>query len=357
MKICFFANGGSIHTIRWCKHFEKLGHEIHLISFEKVILPNVSVHFVDIGRVNVMGGNWKVLLKFRKIRKILYAVKPDIFHALYATSYGITGALCDYHPFIITALGTDVLISPKKSLVYRILLRYAFSKAQWITAMSNFMEREIVYLNVDAKKISVVPFGIDPEIFNDGNRNLPDNKFVISSTRNFESVYNISNLIEAVAKVRNQIPNLHLNLIGSGSLKEELEEQILKLRLVDQVSFLGKLSQPEIAKVFDQTHVFVSVSLSDGNNISLNEAMACGVYCIATDIPANTQWINNGENGLLVEVNDVNSLTEKLIECYRNYDQLQNKSVPLNKKIIDDRAIWSVNMKRVEDKYKSLIKK
>ena len=128
MKICFFANGGSIHTVRWCTHFQKLGHEVHLISFENAEIPEVKIHFIDIGNVNVHGGNWKVLLKYRKIKRLLKVIKPDIFHALYATSYGITGALCGFQPFIITALGTDVLISPKESFMYRILLRYAFSK-------------------------------------------------------------------------------------------------------------------------------------------------------------------------------------------------------------------------------------
>lgn len=355
MKICFFANGGSIHTVRWCTHFQKLGHEVHLISFENVVIPEVKIHFIDIGNVNVHGGNWKVLLKYRKIKRLLKVIKPDIFHALYATSYGMTGALCGFQPFIITALGTDVLISPKESLMYRILLRYAFSKARWITAMSDFMKKEIVELNVSENKISVVPFGIDPLVFNDNNRSLPPNKFVVTSTRNFERIYNIEHLIEAIAKIRNEIPNLHLNLIGIGSLKKKFEDQILKLQLVSQVSFLGKLSQPEIAKTFDETHVFVSVSLSDGNNISLNEAMASSVLCIATNIPANTQWIKDGENGFLVEINDVNSLAQKIIDAYRMYNQLQSKFVPLNKSIILDRCIWSSNMKRVEDKYKSLI--
>ena len=355
MKICFFANGGSIHTVRWCTHFQKLGHEVHLISFENVVIPTVKIHFIDIGNVNVHGGNWKVLFKYRKIKRLLKVIKPDIFHALYATSYGITGALCGFQPFIITALGTDVLISPKESLMYRILLRYAFSKARWITAMSDFMKKEIVGLNVSENKISVVPFGIDPLIFNDNNRSLPTNKFVVTSTRNFESIYNIEHLIEAIAKIRNEIPNLHLNLIGIGSLKKKFEDQILKLQLVSLVSFFGKLSQPEIAKTFDETHVFVSVSLSDGNNISLNEAMASSVLCIATNIPANTQWIKDGENGFLVEINDVNSLAQKIIDAYRTYNQLQSKFVPLNKSIILDRCIWASNMKRVEDKYKSLI--
>ena len=85
-------------------------------------IENVTTHFVDGGNINVVGGNWKVLLKFKEIKRLLSQIKPDIFHSHYATSYGITGALCGFHPYIITTLGSDVLISPQKSFIYKLLL-------------------------------------------------------------------------------------------------------------------------------------------------------------------------------------------------------------------------------------------
>ena len=357
MKICFFADGSSIHTIRWCSHFQSLGHDVHLITFSKSEIPKVSVHLIEIGSINVKGGNWKVLFKYRKVKQLLKEISPDIFHALYATSYGITGALCGFHPFIITALGTDVLISAKESKVYNVLLRFAFSNADWITAMSDFMKLEIEGMGVKPEKVSTVPFGIDPAVFNADKRQVENDKFIITSTRNFETIYNIPHLINAIANIRNKIPKLHLNLIGSGSLKGELEALINIRKLNDMVSFPGKLSQVEIAKSLNSSHVFVSVSLSDGNNISLNEAMACGAYCIVTNIPANTQWIKDSENGFLVEINDVDGLAAKIEEVYLKYQIIQEKAIPISQAIISEKGIWSVNMKRVEDKYLSLISK
>jgi len=357
MKICFFADGGSIHTIRWCTHFQKLGNEVHLITFNKVEIPNVQVHSVEVGKVNVSGGNWRVLLKFRKVKKLLAEISPDVFHSLYATSYGITGALCGFHPYVITALGTDVLISPQQSKIYKRLLRFAFSKADWITSMSDFMKKVIHEMGVANEKISTVPFGIDPEIFNDENRSVPNDAFIVTSTRNFERIYNIPHLINAIANIRNQIPNLHLNLVGSGSLKGELEALINIRQLNDQVTFFGKLKQPEIAEILNKSHVFVSVSLSDGNNISLNEAMACGAFCIATNIPANTQWIEDSVNGYLVPIDDVEDLAKKIMGAYHHYRELQSKAAPINKKIIAEKGIWSTNMKIVENHYKSLMLK
>ncbi len=132
---------------------------------------------------------------------------------------------------------------------------------------------------------------------------------------------------------------------------------MLEKDLTNNVTFLGKLSQPEIAETLKKSHVFVSVSLSDGNNISLNEAMACGAFCIATNIPANQQWIKNDENGFLIEINDVNTLRDKIVISCQNYNQLVDKANSINKKIIEEKAIWSTNMKKVEEKYHALINK
>src|SRR6266568_3578694 len=129
MKICYFGDGESIHVIRWCKHFESLGHQIHLISFKNVAIDTIHTHFIDAGNISVKGRNWKVLLKFREVKKILKQIQPDILHSHYATSYGITGALCGFHPYVITTLGSDILISSKQSIIYKLLLKYAFSKA------------------------------------------------------------------------------------------------------------------------------------------------------------------------------------------------------------------------------------
>ena len=354
MKICFFADSESIHTVRWCNHFHELGHEVHLISFKEVILPNIHTHTVDSGNIREAGGNWKVLLKFRQVKKIVNQISPDIFHALYATSYGITGSLCGFHPYVITALGSDILISPKSSRIYRFLLKYAFSKTDLITVMSDQMKIETEAIGVPLEKIFTLPFGIDPTVFNANNRELDKDRFVITSTRNFEYIYNIPHLIKAVAKVKVKIPSIKLNLIGAGSLEQDLKDLVKQLNLEDYVTFFGKVPQLKIVEVLNHSHVFVSVSLSDGNNISLNEAMACETLCIATNIPANTQWIQHNENGFLIAINDVNSLAEYLLEAFENYDDFQKKAIPINKKLIEEKGIWANNMKQMEGYYKQL---
>ena len=129
MKICFFGDSESIHIIRWCRHFASAGHEIHLLSFKKNKIDGINCHAIDAGEINVSGGNWKVVLQSRKVKKQLREIKPDILHSFYATSYGMAGAQTGFHPYVVTALGSDILVSPRKSFLYRKMLRYVFKKA------------------------------------------------------------------------------------------------------------------------------------------------------------------------------------------------------------------------------------
>ena len=313
MRICYLADGQSIHTERWCSHFSQLGYDIHLITFRDTKIENTTVHFVNTGDVSVEGGNWRVLLKLAVVKKLIRQIKPDILHAQYATSYGLAGALSGFHPYITTTLGSDVLISPQKSFLYRMLVKYAVKKADWVTAMADHMKEVIIDLGVDSAKVTTVIFGIDPIMFNHNNRKVSNEKFIITSTRNFEPIYNIELLLDALNLVKAKIPTLFVNLIGDGSLRNQLEKRASVLGLREKIKFHGRIPQNEIAAILNQSHLFVTTSLSDGNNVSLNEAMACGTFSLASDIRANRQWIKESVNGFLIPTDKPEILADKIL--------------------------------------------
>ncbi|MES2629094.1 MAG: glycosyltransferase [Bacteroidota bacterium] len=355
MRICFLADAASIHTRRWCSHFAALGHEIHLISFKNAEVEGATLHYIDAGAIAVSGGNWKVLLQSRKISRVLRNIKPDVLHAHYATSYGIAGALAGYQPYVITCLGSDVLISPVQSRIIRILLKLAFSRANLVTVMADHMKIVATGLGLcKPEKIRVLPFGIDSAVFNSEQRSLPGDRFVITSTRNFEKVYNLPHLLKAVAKIKDQVSGIKLILIGDGTQRQQVEDMVRELGLDTFTEFKGKIPQPEISSILQHSHIFVSVSRSDGNNVSLNEAMACGTYPVATRIPANTQWINDGVNGSLIEIDDVGQLAAELLRVYHEYNTVAPLAAAENSIIIRERADWNHNMEAMMQYYKEL---
>jgi glycosyltransferase involved in cell wall biosynthesis len=354
MKICLLADGESIHTIRWCKHFYELGYEIHLITFRNIAIEGIHIHHINTGAINAGGGNWKVLLRLKEIKKLIKSINPDVLHSLYATSYGLLGALSGFHPHIVTPLGSDILITPNNSFIYKKLLKYTFRKADQITSMAPHMRDVMLKLGVPSEKIESLVLGINTEIFNKNKRKLSPDNFVISSTRNFEPVYNIPHFLRAIAIVKPQIPNLKVIVIGDGSLREELKKLSTELKINDIVNFLGKVPQEKVVEILNSSNISVTVSVSDGNSLSIIEAMACGAYTLATNIPANHEWIKEGVNGYLVNINGVEELADRIMKVYLNFDTIIDKAIAESDRIIAEKGTWQINMLKMENMYKKI---
>jgi glycosyltransferase involved in cell wall biosynthesis len=353
-RICLLADGASIHTRRWCAHFSGRGFEMHVITFRGAEVPGATVHALDAGEIMSRGGNWQVLAKLPAVRRLVRSIRPDLLHAQYATSYGLLGALCGFHPFVVTALGSDVLVSPRESRVYRMVLRYVFRKADWITSMADHMTVGIVELCHRPDKVTTVAFGIDPRIFHADGRRVPIDRIVIASTRNFEPVYDVQSLVRAFPRVLQALPRAELHLVGTGAQRAEIEGLVAREGVAGRVTMHGALPQPRIAELLRGTHVFVTTSLSDGNNISLNEAMACGCLSVATDIPANRQWVAEGLNGFFSPPGNPVALADRIVEACRRHDELQAGCLRYNTRLIEERATWSRNMQIVEQRYLEL---
>jgi glycosyltransferase involved in cell wall biosynthesis len=100
--------------------------------------------------------------------------------------------------------------------------------------------------------------------------------------------------------------------------------------------------------------VFVSTSLSDGNNISLKEAMACGTFPVVTNIPVNREWIQQGLNGFLVDTLDPRDLANHVIEGIES-PALRSSAADLNREHGQPKASWKAAMTLVEAEYQALV--
>ena len=75
---------------------------------------------------------------------------------------------------------------------------------------------------------------------------------------------------------------------------------------------------------------------------------------MVTDIPANREWITNGENGFLVSPDEAESLASKIIDAIRNRE-LVWKSGQGNRLIVEQKALWPEYIKKVEHIYANIL--
>jgi len=297
-----------------------------------------------------------IFLNLVKVRHLVKKIAPDILHAHYVTSYGLAGAVSGWRPFIVTAWGDDVLVSPEESLLYRMIVRWVLGRADLVTSMAEHMTKFMNKRLYSApKRILTLPFGVDTEQFNRGCRlhKHGDAPAKVVSTRNLEDEYDVETYIRAIPLVLDKRPDARFLVAGDGGLRLSLEKLAIDLRIEKHTEFLGKIPYKEMPHLLGGADVFVTTSISDGNNISLNEAMACGVFPVASDIPANREWIEHGKNGLIFPVGDANGLAEAIVQALQEPEWRQSV-VDKNWVIISQRGSWAKSMAKIEDYYRRL---
>ncbi len=350
MRICYLANAASIHTERWASHFARRGHEVTVVSLTNAHIPGVDVRWI--GPDPNIRGRVAYLLALPRLRRLLKRLKPDIVHAHYAGGYGLTAALCGFRPLALTAWGSDVLILPRTSCLMRSLVRFALRRANLVTSMAQHMTSAIRGLGVPEERVLTLPFGVDTDVFHplDRRGSAPYAGLTIVSTRHLEPLYNVGLLVEAMPAIIAAIPGVKLMLIGDGSERARLQARVDELNLTARVTFLGRKRPAEIAGYLSDADLFVSTSLSDGNNVSLNEAMACGAFPIATDIPANREWIQHGQNGFLTDLHDPRTLARLAIQALTR-PALRATASAANWEIVQRRGSWASAMEIMEKHY------
>jgi len=366
LRICYIADARSIHTRRWVDYFARKGHEVHIITSwpGEGYAEGVQLHSLS----SLLPQHWKSsgyinsLLWVIQLRRLINRIKPDIVDAQYITVYGYLGALSGFHPLVLTAWGSDVLIVLKESLCLRILVRYALKRAEMVTCNSETVKRELVNFGINPDRIEIVRQGIETQKFSPrqdkgfkkrlGLQGRP----IVISTRSFEPVYNLEMLIRAIPLVLEHSPQVSFIIAGDGEQREHLENLASSLGCSESVRFVGQVAHDELPKYLAASDIYVSTSLSDSASLSLHEAMACELAPVVTDLSGNREWITDGENGFLVPVNNIQALADKIVYLLENKD-VARKFGMLGRKIIQERAKYEKEMGRMEGLYERIVVK
>ena len=126
-----------------------------------------------------------------------------------------------------------------------------------------------------------------------------------------------SDLIDIISIIKNDIPDIKLDLIGDGSLKTSLENKIEELNLKDNVIMHGYLKQDKIQKIIYQDSVFVMTSHTESFGLVLIEAMSYGLPCVAFDSASGARQIITDKK-LLVKNRDKEQMAKLIISLLSN---------------------------------------
>lgn len=140
---------------------------------------------------------------------------------------------------------------------------------------------------------------------------------------------NYDTAIRAISKVNNN--NLHCIICGTGSEEKKLKQLCEDLNIEDRIHFLG--FRKDVVQLMKASDIFLFTTYQEGLARALMEAMACGTVSIVSEIRGNTDLIENGFNGYLINPYDYNSVTSILDKVLNNKDEFIKISENSLKKI------------------------
>jgi glycosyltransferase involved in cell wall biosynthesis len=227
----------------------------------------------------------------------------------------------------------NLTLSSRPVRAFLWLRNLLLKQADAFISLSKEMTQEFVNYGIDQKKINLIPNSVDTTVFyavpaskkNELRKKLgikPDDKVVIYTGRLLETK-GLPLLIKVWHKIRTEHDKCQLVIVGGGSkdihdCEEEIKQYVELNRLEDSVKFTGNVTN--VDEYLQASDIFVFPTENEAFGISLIEAMACGLPVIATPVGGIKDIVNNGKNGLIVEVGSFAELHNALAYLISNED-------------------------------------
>lgn len=284
------------------------------------------------------------------VRRLVRDEKPDV---IVCNKILFWSSLCviplRLRGYKVTLL-TDALVGMTwwgRTFLFRLASRVYAWTAGWLImlAASRIVffhpqpEKLLKFLGV-WKKSRVIPTGIDPTPYQ--RAQTSDIRCQITYIGRLESVKGVDDFLAAAAPLKDQHPNVEIQVVGWYKKDHPLVAQYQ-----DRVTFMGL--RKDIPEILSKTDIFVLPSYSEGLSNALMEAMSCSCACVASAVGGNIFLIQNGISGFLFPIGDREALRSHLRRLID--DPAKRKSLGDGaRKRIESMFGWDV----VGNQYKSL---
>lgn len=356
------AAGGVDRYIRMLlKYLDKDKFENILVcsqDFHKEDYKGLVDSFEQVEMIRAIGVN--DLKAIREVRKLIKRYNPDIVYA-HSSKAGAIARVADigiknyclYNPH---GWAFNMRCSVKKKAMYTAIEKIAAPFCDRIICISDAEKQSALDKKICREdKLQVIYNGVDIEAYENGvhgavkraDLNIPEDAFVVGMVGRMSPQKAPDVFIKMAKLVKDKVSNAHFIIVGNGDLEAEIRRYAEENGFSDRLHITGWVDNPmSYVELFD---VACLLSRWEGFGLALPEYMMAGKPIVASRVDAIPNIIRDGENGLLVEVDDANGASEAVMRIYRE-DGIREKLVAQSVKDVHEKF----NVRRVADEHKKL---
>lgn len=319
------------------------GHQVVIVTTAKVEneyeLPKGAKRVISDIEGEEITGNRITNLKNRlgKLRNIWKTEKPDVIISFIGKNNFMA---------ILTAWGlqTPVLVSVRGepmeeyySSILRFLAKNLFRKADGIILQTE--DSKVFFPAGINRKAVVLPNPLNPEFMKELSQKEKEKKIVMVGR--IDSNKDQKLVVDAFSKVAFKFPEYRLEIWGDGEDYNSLKQHISDLNMQGKIQMPG--ATRKVRENIENASLYILSSKTEGMPNSLMEAMALGLPVISTDCPCGgpKTLIQDGVNGLLVPVGDVNAMAEAMEKVLSNEqfaEKLAKNALEIRKTLSPDKV-------------------
>lgn len=359
------AAGGVDRYIRMLlKYLDKEKYENILVcsqDFHENDYKDLVNSFEQIEMTRSIGCN--DLKTIKAVRKLIKKYKPDIVYAHSSKAGAVTRVAdigikncCIYNPH---GWAFNMKCSSMKKAMYTAIEKIAAPFCDKIICISDAEKQSALDERICRKdKLQVILNGVDIEAYENEvhgavkrkDLNIPDDAFVVGMVGRMSPQKAPDVFIKMAKQVKDKVPNAHFIIVGNGNQETEIKKFAQDNGFMNSLHITGWVDNPmSYVELFD---VACLLSRWEGFGLVLPEYMMAGKPIVASKVDAILNIIRNGENGLLVEVDDYVGASEAVLEIYYK-KELKEKMISLGMEDVQKKF----NVRRVSEEHGEMFEK
>jgi PEP-CTERM/exosortase A-associated glycosyltransferase len=277
----------------------------------------------------------------RRLLEVARVVKPDVLHAHSPVLNAIPALQVGKRlglPVVyeVRAFWEDAAVdhgtTHEGSVRYRLTRRLetsALRRADHVTTICEGLRADIVARGIDSGKVTVIPNAVDIGSFSVGG--VPDEglkaslglqgAMVIGFIGSFYAYEGLDLLVAAFPRIRQEVPEARLLLVGGGPEENALKAQVDSLGLKDAVVFTGRVPHAQVQRYYDLVDVLAyprhSMRLTElVTPLKPLEAMAQGRVLVASDVGGHRELIEHDKTGQLFRAGNAAALADAVVRLH-----------------------------------------
>ncbi|OKL37970.1 N-acetyl-alpha-D-glucosaminyl L-malate synthase BshA [Domibacillus mangrovi] len=342
---CYPTVGGSgVVATELGKLLAEKGHNIHFITSAvpfrlNRMYHNIYFHQVDVNQYSVFQYPPYDIALASKMADVIEREKLDILHVHYAIPHAVCAILgkqmAKSNVKIVTTLhGTDITVLGSDSSLTQ-AIKFGIEQSDAVTAVSHSLVSQTKELIAPEKYIETVHNFIDERVYRPiksiyhlkQEYGIEDDEKVIIHVSNFRPVKRVTDVVNVFARIVETMP-AKLLLVGDGPEMTAVCRLVQELGIEGRVLYLGK--QDNLAELYAISDLKLLLSEKESFGLVALEAMACGVPCIGTNVGGIPEVIDDGKNGFVCPVGDIEAISEAAIALLTDqwlYEKVKNEAI------------------------------